>query len=68
MMTKETHSFVWRKNPPEDEEEKEKEEDPLDAMGDRETCIDIPRTDNCTSLLDRPPIDKKVKVSTAIYN
>ncbi|XP_076273202.1 transient receptor potential cation channel gamma isoform X2 [Rhynchophorus ferrugineus] len=61
MMTKETHSFVWRKNPPEDEEEKEKEEDPLDAMGDRETCIDIPRTDNCTSLLDRPPIDKKVK-------
>ncbi|XP_030745679.1 transient receptor potential-gamma protein [Sitophilus oryzae] len=60
-MTSRVFSIIWRKSPLEDEEEKEKGEDsPEKGQVRRDTCIDIPRTENCT-LLDRPPIDKKVK-------
>ncbi|XP_066245604.1 transient receptor potential-gamma protein [Euwallacea similis] len=56
-------SIVWKKSPVEDEEE-EKEKIPGSPKNKSGmTCIDIPRSEHyaMTGLLEKPPIDKKVK-------
>ncbi|CAG9820158.1 unnamed protein product, partial [Phaedon cochleariae] len=45
----------------EEEEETKKGEVLLTKIGDSETRIDMPRPDMTTALLEKPPIDKKVK-------
>lgn len=49
----------------EDEKETEEGSLSLNKIGGTETYIDMPRTETSTTtfLLEKPPIDKKVKVS-----
>lgn len=51
----------------ESENEKDDDRGGIFCNNDYETCIEIPKLDNTTlCLLEKPPIDKKVKVSFII--
>ncbi|KAG5873088.1 hypothetical protein JTB14_037646 [Gonioctena quinquepunctata] len=54
---------ILEKKSPNENEEEEKVEGmvSLNKMKGTETCIDMPRTEMTTCLLEKPPIDKKVK-------
>ncbi|CAG9826404.1 unnamed protein product [Diabrotica balteata] len=57
----------YQKSPAENEEEEEETEEGMMVSNKKrgsQTCIEIPRTDTTSMcLLEKPPIDKKVKVS-----